>query len=332
MDWGQIGTLITGLAAAGALIFTASSVSTQQEGQLTDRFTKAVEQIGADKLEVRVGGIYALERIARDSPRDHSAVVEVLAALIREHPPASPIRNGRPILAADLQAAVTVISRRDTTREPENYRIALAGAQLAGAEFPRGAALAGVDLEGATLDFANLSGANLREVNFADANLNRAKLRNADLSRANLSSAKLRDADLNVTNLSSASFSGANLNGAELGAAFIGGAVFNGAYLNDAKLTYTRSWAVTSEANPNSIWVDGVGAVSGPPVSFEDSDLTNASLESANIPYARFRSTNLTSVSLGRADIRGAEFLETTFRDTILTDARTEGAYGLPSQ
>ncbi|MFI0465345.1 pentapeptide repeat-containing protein [Saccharopolyspora sp. 5N102] len=317
MDWGQIGTLITGLAAAGALIFTASSVSTQQEGQLTDRFTKAVEQLGADKLEVRVGGIYALERIARDSPRDHSAVVEVLAALIREHPPASPIRNGRPVLAADLQAAVTVISRRDTTREPGNYRIALAGAQLAGAEFPRGAALAGVDLEGATLDFANLSGANLREVNFADASLNRAKL---------------RDADLNVTNLSSASFSGANLNGAELGAAFVGGAMFNGAYLNDAKLTYTRSWAVTSEANPNSIWVDGVGAVSGPPVSFEDSDLTNASLESANIPYARFRSTNLTNVSLGRADIRGAEFLETTFRDTILTDARTEGAYGLPPQ
>ena len=28
-----------------------------QEGQITDRFTKAIEQLGSDKLEVRLGGI-----------------------------------------------------------------------------------------------------------------------------------------------------------------------------------------------------------------------------------------------------------------------------------
>jgi len=48
-----------------------------QEGQITDRFTKAIEQLGAgdasgkEKLEVRLGGIYALERIANQSERDH---------------------------------------------------------------------------------------------------------------------------------------------------------------------------------------------------------------------------------------------------------------------
>jgi hypothetical protein len=56
-----------------------------EQGQVTERYTKAIEQLGSDKLDIRIGGIYALERIARDSARDHPAVIEVLAAFVREH-------------------------------------------------------------------------------------------------------------------------------------------------------------------------------------------------------------------------------------------------------
>jgi hypothetical protein len=52
-----------------------------REGQITDRFTKAIAQLGEqgpEKLAVRLGGIYALERIARDSERDHWPMMEVL--------------------------------------------------------------------------------------------------------------------------------------------------------------------------------------------------------------------------------------------------------------
>jgi len=52
---------------------------------VADRYTKAIEQLGSDKFDVRIGGIYALERIARDSARDHPTVMDVLAAFIREH-------------------------------------------------------------------------------------------------------------------------------------------------------------------------------------------------------------------------------------------------------
>ena len=62
----------------------------QEQGQITDRFTKAIDQLGAlspgggldangkpkTNLEVRLGGIYALERIARDSPKDQSTIME----------------------------------------------------------------------------------------------------------------------------------------------------------------------------------------------------------------------------------------------------------------
>jgi hypothetical protein len=67
-----------------------------EQGQITERFTRAIEQLGATddkgekKLEIRLGGIYALERIAWDSPeRDYSTVMEVLTAYVRENTPQS---------------------------------------------------------------------------------------------------------------------------------------------------------------------------------------------------------------------------------------------------
>ena len=36
--------------------------------ELADRYALALEQLGCDELDVRIGGIRALERVARDSP------------------------------------------------------------------------------------------------------------------------------------------------------------------------------------------------------------------------------------------------------------------------
>ena len=43
-----------------------------REGQLTDRFTRAVDQLGSKDVAVRVGGIYALGRIADESITDRA--------------------------------------------------------------------------------------------------------------------------------------------------------------------------------------------------------------------------------------------------------------------
>ena len=131
---------------------------------MTDRYTKAIEQLGSEKLDVRIGGIYALERVARDSARDHPTVMEVLAAFIREHsreqwPPSGPggQEQARPTPRADIQAAA-VIGRRD--RRGDIQQIDLSGADLPGANFS-GADLTGADLSGADLSGADLSGADL---------------------------------------------------------------------------------------------------------------------------------------------------------------------------
>jgi len=165
-----------------------------REGQVTDRYTKAIEQLGSDKLDVRIGGIYALERVARDSAKDHPTVMEVLTAFIREHsreqwPPAdagSPEheRSTRP----DVQAAVTVAGRRDPKRDIQPVN--LARAVLSDANLP-GANLPGAHLFGAHLSLANLTGADL-----TGADLRGTRLSGAHLRGAHLTGADLRDADL----------------------------------------------------------------------------------------------------------------------------------------
>ena len=103
---------------------TARTFELTEQGQLTDRYTKAIEQLGDDKLDVRLGGIYALERIAVDSKRDHPTVVEVISAYARER--TAPIQRVRPAnrrtahprslrkevkLGADVEAVLTVLGR-----------------------------------------------------------------------------------------------------------------------------------------------------------------------------------------------------------------------------
>ena len=53
------------------------------ERRITELYTKAVEQLGSDKAQVRFGGLYALERLAQDNPAHRQAIVNVICAYLR---------------------------------------------------------------------------------------------------------------------------------------------------------------------------------------------------------------------------------------------------------
>src|SRR5262249_19741678 len=125
-----IAQIIGGLVVLLGLYATFKNVRVAEEGKLTERFSKAVELLGNVNLDVRLGGIYALERIARDSLKDHWTVMEILTAFVREQSirwykssqrwitdegdgyayldPVQPEIN----ISVDVQAALTVIGRR----------------------------------------------------------------------------------------------------------------------------------------------------------------------------------------------------------------------------
>ena len=73
-----------GAVAAVALVRHFAQTDADRQRRITESFSKAVEQLGSDKLEVRLGGIYSLERISKESPDDYWTVMENLTAFARE--------------------------------------------------------------------------------------------------------------------------------------------------------------------------------------------------------------------------------------------------------
>jgi hypothetical protein len=75
------------LAAAAAwitLLRHFEQTNADRQRRITDSYSKAVEQLGSEKIEVRLGGIYTLERISRESTDDHWTIMETLTAFVRE--------------------------------------------------------------------------------------------------------------------------------------------------------------------------------------------------------------------------------------------------------
>ncbi|PAV12500.1 hypothetical protein ASJ81_20330 [Methanosarcina spelaei] len=96
------------------------NLKVSQEGQITERFTRAVDQLGAiDQLgnpaiEIRLGGIYALERIANESEKDHWPIMEILTAYVRKNSPIE-MAEIQEKVSLDIQAILTVIGRRNVS-------------------------------------------------------------------------------------------------------------------------------------------------------------------------------------------------------------------------
>jgi hypothetical protein len=201
--------ILGGTALLSGLYFTWRTLQVNREGQITERFTRAIDQLGSDELEIRLGGIYALERIARDSAQDHWAIMEVLTGYVRQHALWRPeeLEPGEVLTPdPDIMAIITVLRRRTRSLghgEPEPLdlrRANLWDADFRGADL-RGADLSDANLRGAQLDGANLSGANLSAADLYGAFLLKADLRGASLGAADLEAADLSGADLTDAHL-----------------------------------------------------------------------------------------------------------------------------------
>jgi hypothetical protein len=274
-------TLLQALAGGVLLLgayFTYRQLRVTREGQITDRYTKAVDQLGSDHLDVRVGGIYALERITRDSPYDRATIEEVLTAYVRDHAPWPP-PPVPPSLATITRRLVRFAHRQRSTLQRWTAK-ATAGQEQQGqpdkkGEEPQGppadvqaaitvlgrrapppggpfgpldlsrvdlrrARLVDANLQGARLGDANLEGAEFYRANLQDVWLASADLQGAQLNFANLQGATLILADLRRADLGGADLQDASLIGANLQGTTLIGANLQGAQLNVADLQGAR--------------------------------------------------------------------------------------------
>lgn len=217
--------LFLGCAAllAGSYL-TLQNLKEAMETQLADRLTQAVGHISNENLDVRLGGIHALGRLAAVSERDYGPIMHILVTYVRER---ASIKKGQalkdppPRLAPDIQAALDVIGRRrHGYQEGESQRLDLRRtdlrrADLAGAKFA-GAILGEVHLEAANLSGIHLEDAILRETHLEYADLTEAEMERTFLLNGRLHGARLRAADLRQAYLAGARFDEADLLGADL--------------------------------------------------------------------------------------------------------------------
>lgn len=269
-------TMLAGLLAIAGAVYTAKTFALSRRGQVTERFTRAVDQLGSKSVDVRLGGIYALERVARESPSDHNAIMEILTAYVRERAPwpsrrgaggsgsTLPRRDLHP--DADIQAALTVVGRREVRHDRSDGAcvLDLSGSDLRGASLTRGqfarakltdthlecADLRDVDLTKADATDAHFEGADLTGANLRGIALTRARLHEAELRFARMSGAVLRDCDLGGANLF-----GADLDEADLWKANLMGASLWNAHLKRADLTDTRF--DDTRHNDSTVWPKG---------------------------------------------------------------------------
>jgi uncharacterized protein YjbI with pentapeptide repeats len=251
--------IVGGGAVLTGIYFAWENLITSREGQITERFTRAVDQLGSEKLEIRLGGIYALERIANESKKDYWPIMEILTAYIRQNSPNIEIENidihgilKQKKLSLDIQAILTVIKRRKNPfNDKESNSLDLSSSYLGWSSL-RKVNLAGVNLQWANLYGSGLQGANferaiLEEVIFEDANLKGtnfqgAKLRSADFKKASLIEVVFKEADL-----VGADFTEADLQEANFEMTFLGGSNFKGAknltveQLSKAKTLYNAA-------------------------------------------------------------------------------------------
>jgi hypothetical protein len=219
-----MGWIIAILTLAGTLYSTRLADYRNEQGQITDRFTKAVSQLGDPQLSVRVGGIYALERIANDSERDHWAIMKTLAAFIKQHAPYSAndnysqqikdmffrdqfsrFKNDR--IEQDIQAALQVIGRRNLKADPKNRDEILDLQNII---------LSHADLSGLKLSKINFYGSFFYKPNFVETDFNNSLLANALLFKPTFAYAKFKGGIFKGTILYQPHTLNTNLRGADI--------------------------------------------------------------------------------------------------------------------
>ena len=292
--------LVTGGAVALVFATWRSRVAerradTAQQVLLNERYQKGAEMLGNGVLSVRLGGIYALQRLAEEHPEQyHIQVMRLFCAFARLPTKDQSLEAGQVVIKPgtllgirqDVEAVMDAIGSRGRSRialeREADFRLDLRGTDLPGAQF------LGFDLSKGYFHHSNLTSANFANTDLSDAFFTAADLSQARFykmnflrtrfGRANLSGAIFEDADLTNAGFHNVDLSGANLSGSNLSGA-----------------------------------------------TFQDAKVSNARLERANLSRAGFLRADLSGARLVRADLSSAHFLDADLNQANIADANLSG-------
>jgi uncharacterized protein YjbI with pentapeptide repeats len=337
---------LPGLTALVALLFTWMSVDQArtelriaQQGQITNRFTAAINNLGSNSEDVRLGGIYALQRIMLDSARDQPTILSVLSAYARRHAPLPAggfAKVPEDVVAVppptDVQAVLSVLADRSIDHDKRAGLLDFHGTDLRGATVvARGkkpSATGGMawspgapksrapfrmaDFSEADLRYSQFNGVDVRDAYFLHSNLAGASFDDVDLSHAQIESADLTRTTISQANLTGAYLTSVKLHKAEL----------------DTAVNLTKATLLTADLT--DALLDGA--------NLHNAALIGANLRGASLTYANLHGARLSNVdqealadefgwyidkngNLAKADLTGADLTNADLRGVDLTEA-----------
>ena len=198
----NLGLLIGGVIAAILAVWRSRvaerQADTAQQSLLNERYQKGAEMLGSQVLEVRLGGIYALQSLAAGHPKEyHIRIMRLLSTFVRNP-------NRDKLETSEVMSMVNDRSEQQLTLERD-------------AEFY-------LDLRRANLKLLHVS-----------ADLYGAILWRVDISLASIHGSRLSDATLSNADLSGTVLSHSDLSGAEFRNTRLSGTDFTGGSLPDAR-------------------------------------------------------------------------------------------------
>ncbi|MEU7757443.1 pentapeptide repeat-containing protein [Micromonospora aurantiaca (nom. illeg.)] len=350
------------IVVAIGLLYTARNYRLANRGQVTDRFTKALERLDSTKIHIRIGGIHALARVLQDSPSHHQDTVDVLIAFLRDRSapgsdsPGSTYESSEDLPQdppEDVRATVTALAYRPGRRGTERTGLDLHDLRLDYLHAPYGR-LHNSDFSGcklrearlyrAMLDYAELSKADLRGAELNRSSMNYAKMHLARLDHANMFAVSLSGADLTLSTLLGANVSHALLLDAclsecRLRNAYLSFSDLQLADLTRADLCHARlnrcrlhnanlSFASLRQAEARDSHFDGANMahISAAKADLGFSRLNRAVLKSADLRNARLVGVQMRRVDLSEADLRGAALIGADLAGANLSGADIRGA------
>lgn len=178
-----------------------------------ETFAAMLNTLASPQLEVRVGGIYALENLARTNKDFYWPVLHTLISYVKNHRSIDSNDKRLPYnekIQTDIQAILNfVVEGEYDMPHTTSDSLDLSHIHLVNVDLSRGK-LAYVNFEGSILENIDFNGADLTEANFRNSNLSNVHFSNADLTQSNFTNAKLTRVDFLAANLESSKFGKAN--------------------------------------------------------------------------------------------------------------------------
>ncbi|MEA5501533.1 pentapeptide repeat-containing protein [Halotia wernerae UHCC 0503] len=179
-----------------------------RETRSAEAFSKAMEQLGSDKLSVRLGGIYSLELIARADKERHAPILTILLAKMKEicrdeawvkHASITDIgtqawdrtltieeKSSVYCATEELQLCIDFFAKRDLENDPVDFRLELSGLPFCGIRF-WGNGFTCADFENSDFYNVRFENGDFSETRFFSCNFVGVAFSNANLDHASFS-------------------------------------------------------------------------------------------------------------------------------------------------